>query len=411
MDETDHVPEGYDRQVLIRWGDPVVAGAPPFDPDAQTADKQKLQFGHYCDYTCFVPLPAGSRSSTHGLLCVNHESIHQDLMFPGLNAKSSSEIRNRTTEPMAAIQMAATGGSIVEIRREKGRWRVVANSGYNRRIHTETEFAITGAAAGSDRMKTSYDTAGRRVRGMLGNCAGGITPWGTWLSGEENIQNFFTGVVPAGHREADNYKSFGSNGRFVWAKWTARFDVTKEPNEFNRFGWIEEIDPLDPKSTPRKHTALGRFKHEGATVVVNKDGRVVLYTGDDERMQCVYKFVSAGRYDPKNRAANLRLLETGTLYVARYNADKTCDWLAAGARPGPAHGRQRLQRSGRCADRDAQGCPLARRHADGPAGGHRDEPDDGQGLRRADVQRAAESPERSTPPTRAGRTPTVTSSR
>ena len=120
---------------------------------------------------------------------------------------------------MAAIQMAATGGSVVEIRREKGRWHVVANSRYNRRIHTETAFAITGAAAGSDRMKTSYDTDGRRVRGMLGNCAGGITPWGTWLSGEENIQSFFTGLVPAGHREADNYNSFGSNGRFVWAKW------------------------------------------------------------------------------------------------------------------------------------------------------------------------------------------------
>jgi secreted PhoX family phosphatase len=327
LDDKLHVAEGYETQVLVRWGDPVVAGAPAFDPKAQSAEKQQLQFGHNNDYLCFIPLPGSPTPGKHGLLCVNHEYSNSELMFPGVNAKTINEFRGKTTIEMARVEMAAIGGSIVEIRQTDGRWQLVPNSTYNRRLHVGTSFAMTGTAAGHPRLRTGEDKEGRTAKGMLGCCAGGMTPWGTWLAGEENIQQFFWGKLPASHREAENHKRYGSNGRFSWGLFDPRFNVEKEPTEMNRFGWVTEVDPLSPGSTPRKHTALGRFKHESATVIVNKDGRVVVYSGDDERYEFVYRFISKGRFDPANRSANLDLLTEGDLSVARYNKDGSLDWL------------------------------------------------------------------------------------
>jgi secreted PhoX family phosphatase len=195
---------------------------------------------------------------------------------------------------------------------------------------------ITGPAAGHARLKTKADPSGRRVLGMLNNCAGGVTPWGTWLTCEENFNGYFGGKLADDHPEAKGFKRYGVPGNwYAWAKFEERFDVAKEPNEANRFGWVVEIDPFDPRSTPKKRTAMGRFKHEGAAGIVNKDGRYVIYQGDDERFDYVYKFVTAGTVDRGNPAANRDLLDAGTLYVAKYHADGRGEWLPLVQGQGP----------------------------------------------------------------------------
>jgi uncharacterized protein len=328
-DEKHYVPEGYDAQVLIRWGDPVLPGAPPFDPARQSAAAQKLQFGYNNDFLGYFPLPGAANPSHHGLLVANLEYTNEELMFPGLGRQDLKDVGfSKMTPDLVAIEMAAHGGAVIEIEREAGKWSVVPQSKYARRIDADTEMAISGPAAGHDRMRTKADPTGRRVRGMLNNCAGGLTPWGTWLTCEENFHGYFWGRVGDDHPEARNYKRYGIAGNwYAWGKWHDRFDVTKEPNEANRFGWIVEIDPFDPASVPRKRTALGRMKHEGAAGLVNRDGRYVVYTGDDERFDYVYRFVTAAVVDRTNPAANRDILDDGVLSVARYNPDGSADWL------------------------------------------------------------------------------------
>ncbi len=327
VDEDMHVADGYNAEVLIRWGDPLFADSPAFDPANQSADAQERQFGYNADYVGFLPLPLGSNAADRGLLCVNHEYTNTNLMFPGLGAEGFAD---KVTAGQVEIELAAHGHSVVELRKEGGKWVYVPDSAYNRRISLRsTEMLVTGPAAGSDRLKTSADATGTRVLGTLNNCAGGKTPWGTVLIAEENFHQYFAGD-PSGLAEAANYERVGIKGEPEygwWGRHVARFDVTREPNEANRFGWMVEIDPYDPASTPKKRTALGRFKHEGANAVVNKDGRVVVYTGDDERFDYVYRFVTAGSFDAGNRDANMDLLDNGTLSVARFDEDGTLTWL------------------------------------------------------------------------------------
>ena len=328
VDETHHVAPGHDAAILLRWGDPVLPGAPAFDPMRQTAAAQEMQFGYNCDYIGFIPI-----SADRALLCVNHEYTIPQLMFPGLMKSSGDGVTldpSAYTPEMAQIELAAHGVSVIELRRDGAGWATVADSRFNRRVSCRsTPIAISGPAAGHDRMKTGADPAGRMVTGTMNNCAGGVTPWGTYLTGEENFDQYFRGVLPEGHRETENHFNYGIGAggfsRFSLAQ--KRFDVSHEPNEPNRFGWIVEIDPQNPLSTPRKRTALGRFKHEGAETVINPDGRIVVYSGDDETFQYVYKFVTKGRYDPRNRAANVDLLDDGTLYAARFDADGSLTWL------------------------------------------------------------------------------------
>jgi secreted PhoX family phosphatase len=326
VDHTHHVAEGYDAQVLLRWGDPLFPDAPEFDPMKQTAEAQARQFGYNTDYIGFIPI---NGSADHGLLVANHEYTNEELMFPGVGIQDSKDANfSKMTPELVAIEIAAHGGAVVEIRRVGAQWQVVKDSKYNRRITADTSMEITGPAAGHERMKTSADSSGRSVRGMVNNCAGGVTPWGTWLSCEENFNGYFWGKLSDDHPEAKNYKRYGiGTPAYAWGKFHDRFDLAKEPNEPNRFGWVVEIDPFDPNFVPKKRTALGRTKHEGAAGITNGDGRYVVYLGDDERFDYVYKFVTAGKVDPQNRAANFGLLDEGILYVAKYDPDGTGTWL------------------------------------------------------------------------------------
>jgi secreted PhoX family phosphatase len=333
VDQTHHVAKGYSANVLIRWGDKIAGDSPEFDLQNQNRASQEKQFGYNCDFIAYMPLPAGSNSSESGLLCVNHEYTNAELMFPGLTEDDKVE---KMTKEQVEVEMAAHGHSVVEVRREGGGWRVVTDSSHRRRISLNTKTAIAGPAAGHDRLKTSADPTGTLVFGILNNCAGGRTPWNTVLIAEENF-NFYFGGVSEDSPQAAAHKRYGivKDSEYAWWKYHDRFNVAKEPNEPNRFGWIVELDPYDPSSTPVKRTALGRFKHEGATTIVNKDGRVVLYSGDDERFDYIYKFVTAATYNPNDRAASMNLLDEGTLYVAKFLEDGKLQWLPLSYGEGP----------------------------------------------------------------------------
>lgn len=341
LDETFHVPPAYTPQVLIRWGDPVYADAPAFDPIRQTAAAQERQFGFNNDFVAFMPLPPQSKRSNHGLLCVNHEFTNSRMMFPGQNAPENTPVAAAAasarpdqmpelSREQVEIEMAAHGHSIVEVKFQNGAWRVIADSPFNRRFSMlSTPMRISGPAAGHARLKTAADPDGIKVIGTLNNCAGGVTPWNTVLIAEENFNFYFSGD-PAQTVEAANHQRYGvlpDKTRYQWARFDGRFNVEKEPNEPNRFGWVVEFDPYNPKSDPVKRTALGRFKHEAATVATAPDGRVVVYSGDDERFQHVYRYVSTGRFNAENREANFGLLDDGILSAAKFEADGRLTWL------------------------------------------------------------------------------------
>ena len=322
-DERHHIAPGYSAQVLIRQGDPIRGGGPRYQPGRQTGAAQEQQFGTDNDFIAFMPLPRGSSSSSRGLLGVNHENHRAVLCFPGF--KSNAPL----TREQCEVQMAAQGFSVLEIAKEGNRWRLVEASPNNRRISTNTEMRISGPAAGHARMRTTADPSGTRVFGTFNNCAGGTTPWGTILTAEENVQNYFVGNAGQGPEAAARKRyAITGRGRYdAWGRYFDRFNLDKEPNEPNRFGWIVEIDPYDPKSAPVKRTALGRAAHECATQAVSHDGRVAFYSGDDARMEYVYKFVTEGRYDASRPEANRDLLDRGTLYVARFEANGKMRWL------------------------------------------------------------------------------------
>ena len=322
--QKDHaVSEGYGAQVLIRWGDPVLPNAPAFDPLAQTASAQARQFGINNDYQAFLPLPLGADASDHGLLWLNHEYPQSNMMFPGLGGKGTA---TKVTREQVEVEIQSIGGSLVEVRKSGGDWTVVLGA-FNRRITADTPMRIAGPAAGDARMRTTADPAGTQVLGMVGNCGGGTTPWGTILTAEENFDQYFMGEL-ADDTERENHRRLGMRpaGSYGWGRFHDRFDVSKEPREANRFGWIVEIDPHDPTWVPVKRTALGRFKHEAAETTLTPDGRVVVYSGDDARNEYLYRFVSRDRFNPNDRAANRDLLDHGTLSVARFLDDGAVVW-------------------------------------------------------------------------------------
>ncbi len=325
LDHDAHVAPGYRADVLVRWGDAMKAGQEPMEPAMMTSDDQAERFGFNCDFIAFMPLPQGSQSSDHGLLCVNNEYASPNVMFPGV---TWDNMPDSLSDEQVRIIDASVGHSIVEVKREGDRWTVVQDSPMNRRFTMASDFAISGPAAGHPWMQTSYDPAGVLAKGTHYNCAGGVTPWGTILSCEEGAYDTFGGAVSESPHAAvlERYDYDGSDyyGR---ARIEPRFDLAEEPNEPNRFDWVIEIDPYAPDSTPVKRTALGRFHHEGATVWLNSDGRAVVYMGDDSNFEYVYRFVSDGTYDPANPETGRDLLDQGTLSVARFEADGTMRWL------------------------------------------------------------------------------------
>ncbi|GGP38893.1 PhoX family protein [Saccharothrix coeruleofusca] len=310
------VPDGYRQAVVIRWGDPLFPDAPAFDFDHQSAAAQARQFGYNCDFAALLPLdPLGLAN----LLVTNHEYTTEEFMFRGYDAENP-------TEEQVRVSWAAHGMSVLLVTRTPSSGRLTPRfSRHNRRITLHTPFEVRGPAAGSKYLKTSADPTGTRVLGTVNNCAGGVTPWGTVLSGEENFNQYFANADALADPRLSRYGVTGTASERKWERFDERFDLTKEPNEVNRFGWVVELDPHDPTSTPVKHTALGRFKHECANVRVADDGRVVAYSGDDERFEYIYKFISKGKVrkgDSKAaRRHNMTLLDDGTLYVAKFTGD------------------------------------------------------------------------------------------
>jgi secreted PhoX family phosphatase len=317
-DDAVHVPEGYIAEVLYAWGDPVSDG-PAFSPDASNSAKdQEQQAGMHHDGMHFFPLPPAAGERNRGLLVVNHEYADDGLLHTdGMRTWSAEKVRKC---------QAAHGVSVIEIRQQQDRWEVVRASRYARRITAATPMRISGPAAGHALMRTQADPSGMRVLGTINNCSNGTTPWGTYLTCEENFYAYFTnrGTIPVEQRR---YGVTEKGYRYRWEEHDARFDAQAHPNELNRFGWIVEIDPFDPQSTPVKRTALGRFSHEGAVHTLAHDRRVVIYSGDDQRNEYIYKFVTRESFDPATPARNRELLDSGTLYVARFHADGTGSWL------------------------------------------------------------------------------------
>ena len=316
------VPAGYRADVVIAWGDPIgdPAGSPPFRFDASnSAEEQALQSGTHHDGMYFFSLPLGSQNSSHGLLVMNHEYPDHLNMFPDGRANwSLAKVRK---------SQHALGCSVQEIRLNAGKWEVVRPSPYARRIHGNTAMRIGGPAAGDVRMRTASSPSGREAFGTFNNCADGWTPWGTYLTCEENFS--FHLKPPADPTALEERYELTPKVRnsFNWGDADPRFDMNVNRNDGNHFGWVVEIDPYDRNAVPVKRTALGRFSHEGAYTTACRDGRLSCYSGDDRAFEYIYKFVSARAWNSADRLANRDLLDEGTLHVARFNADGSGDWI------------------------------------------------------------------------------------
>jgi hypothetical protein len=353
------VPPGYTVEVLAAWGDPIMRGAPGWAPNAsQDSLAQAQQFGMHNDGMHFFPfVKNGNPDSEHGLLCVNHEYTHESILHSdGLDEASGGLPGSVATIQKIRKSQAAHGVSVVEIRREGKKWQVVQNSPYARRVTANTRMRIAGPAAGHPLMRTKlYNlqpgasvptgrmTDGTVAFGTANNCAHGYTPWGTYLTCEENWNGYFGWKNPSKVQTKlekrygitkDGFTTnvgFGNSSIYKWHVVDDRWDTDATPNEQNTFGWRVEIDPMDPASTPVKRTSMGRFKAESATLATDPDRRFGFYMGDDERNEYIYKFVCSQPWNPNDRESNRNLLDRGTLYVARFTA-------GAGATPGTYRG-------------------------------------------------------------------------
>jgi len=314
--DTVTVPSEYNWHIVGSWGDPLWSKGAEFDHDSRgTAASQMLSMGDNTDgMAVFV-------KDGRSIMAQNNEYTNRSIIY----GNRKSKLPENTDDVNKG--KAAHGVSVFEIEQKDGKWSIVKDSEYNRRITADSPMELTGPAAGHDLLKTAADPTGTRSLGTWNNCGNGRTPWGTYLTCEENFNGYFSSS-DKGFAIPDEMKRYGIKHKdwgYAWATADERFDISRHPNEVNRAGYIVEIDPMDPNSTPKKRTALGRFKHENAEVVVAHNGHVVVYLGDDERGEFLYKFVSA---KPMTAGGdNSDLLEEGKLYVARFYEDGKGRWL------------------------------------------------------------------------------------
>lgn len=351
------VPTGYTVQIGTRLGDPIASGVAAYRNDG-TDTNFAQRIGDHGDALYWYGLSAtGTRddnSSTRGLLVQNHENISENYLHPA----GPTAVAGVRPEAEVIKEIECHGLSVTEYREGTNRaWSYVQNSTFNRRITPNTPMALNGPVRGSDLVKTAYSTAGTAGRGTINNCANGVTPWATNLTCEENWAGYFRRSGDNAARTAKELTSLArygvssGTGSYGWStvvptdatdtrfrRWDARATGASATadfrNEPNQFGWVVEIDPYDPTSTPRKRTALGRMGHEGCWPGLFVAGRKpAWYMGDDSRREYFYKFVSATAWAAADATSANRLaigdkyLDNGTLYVAKFNADGTGTWV------------------------------------------------------------------------------------
>lgn len=340
------VPAGYVASVIGAWGTPLNDQAAPWSNEGRNSSQDLLHStGMHHDGMHYFPL-AGS--SSEGLLVVNHEYIDEKALHP--NGPTSVDGKRPAEEVRKEVN--AHGVAVMHVRKQGSQWEIIKNSRYNRRFTSATPMNLSGPVAGTDWVKTPFSTGGTQVRGTNNNCGNGTTPWGTYITAEENWAACFvnTGEVTAAQKRVGVQTKAG---RYQWETAAgdateqqgefARFNITASGadglqdwrNEVNGFGYLVEIDPYDPGSTATKRTAMGRFAHEGAAYGIPVAGKpLAFYSGDDSRFEYIYRFVSEALWDPKDAARSDRIavghkyLDKGTLYVARFDADGKGEWLA-----------------------------------------------------------------------------------
>ncbi|MBB3710563.1 hypothetical protein FHS00_000116 [Limimaricola variabilis] len=315
-DFTVHVPEGYEWKVLASWGDPLFSDAPAFDPaNGTTPEGQVRAFGENTDGMELFDIDG------HEVIAVNHEYANLDINLP----------QNDEGTPLSVTDVRkiqdAQGVAVFEVKEGENGWEVVIDSPFNRRITHNTPMRIAGPAAGHALLRTEADPSGTESLGTFNNCGAGRTPWGTYLTCEENFNGYF-GSTDEAFERPEGFARYGIEleSGYDYEKFDPRFDISRNPNEPHRAGYVVEIDPSDAASTPVKRTALGRFKHENAEVTLAADGRVVVYLGDDERGEFLYRYVSDDVYVEGGDTSGL--LDAGQLYVAKFHEDGTGEWLA-----------------------------------------------------------------------------------
>ncbi len=349
------VPTGYSARVLYAKGDPINNNVPEYANDGSDMDFEQRAGDEHDGMYYFGLSDSGlpdNTASTRGLLCMNHENLEDTELHPNGPTAAAD---NGGSRPEAEVrkEMNAHGVSIVEVVDDGNGFRVNRSSGFNRRITAFTEMDIRGPVRGDTALVTPFSN-GTETRGTLNNCANGFTPWGTYLTCEENWFGYWNrGDDETVRNSSDNELlaaygiGAGSRG-FANREWDtvngeafARFDVTAAAdgngntdwrNEQNNFGYVVEIDPFDPQSRPQKRTALGRFAHEGCWIgPVTAGEPLVFYMGDDSRNEYIYKFVSDAKWNPEDATGGLEIgdkyMDSGKLYAARFNADGSGDWL------------------------------------------------------------------------------------